>query len=217
MYSALRFLTFGLLFLMSQLSQAQIIYVTPAGAGNQSGSSWANALPGTSLQSRLATATSGTFLVGAGEYTPAAVSDPTKSFFIPSGVQVYGGYVAGTTNRITTPSGTTFSGDIGSPGLVSDNSYHVVMFRNASANTRLEGVVITGGFAEAAAPNGQGGGIYNDGSGSGNQSNPNLANVLLHANTSTNGVVFGNNGANTFYTPSGSTLTVRVTPCWKRV
>ncbi|MBC7570552.1 MAG: hypothetical protein H7319_12555 [Spirosoma sp.] len=37
-----------------------IVYVTQSGTGNQSGSSWGNALPGVQLRDRLASASPGT-------------------------------------------------------------------------------------------------------------------------------------------------------------
>lgn len=100
-----------LLVLTTLVVQAQTIYVTPAGGGDQSGSSWSNALSGTALQGQLAAAPAGSiFRLAGGVYKPTATTDRTVSFSIPSGVQVYGGYVAGTDTRVTNRSSTTLSG-----------------------------------------------------------------------------------------------------------
>ncbi|MBD2702627.1 immunoglobulin domain-containing protein [Spirosoma sp. BT702] len=186
MQLTLRFLTICLL-LMSRSVLAQTVYVTPTGAGNQSGTSWSNALSGTALQGALASAPSGTtFLIGTGMYKPTTGTDRSVSFSIPSGVHVYGGYAGSgseSNTRTAFPSSTTFSGDIGTMGNSSDNTYNVVRFRNATADTRLDGLVITGGNANEGSRL-FGGGIYNDGDGSGNSSKPTLVNLSLISNSS---------------------------------
>ncbi|MBD2705246.1 beta-propeller fold lactonase family protein [Spirosoma sp. BT702] len=168
------------------LAANSVVYVTPSGGGQFNGSSWANALPGIGLQAVLANATSSTFLVGAGLYNPTTGTDQAVSFVIPSGVQVYGGYVGSGLSpdvRTSFPSSTTFSGDIGTLNDNSDNSNNVVTFRNVSDQTRLDGMVITGGNANGL-PNPRGGGIYNNGQDS--PSNPTLVNLSFVSNTAIN-------------------------------
>lgn len=141
--------TFFVLIVHCVLSQP-ILRVTPSGAGTRSGDSWTNALAGTDLPGHVATATAGTqFWVAAGTYKPTTTTDRGFRFNIASGVQVYGGFVgseADLESRILTqPSSTTLSGDIGVVDDNSDNSYQVVVFRNASADTRLDGVTVSNG------------------------------------------------------------------------
>lgn len=81
----------------------------------------------------------------------------SQSFFpYPSGVQVYKDYQgSGTTpdQRMDVanpdlPSSTTLSGDIDQDNqLDEDNTDYVVVFTHAHEQTRLDGVVITGGYA----------------------------------------------------------------------
>jgi predicted outer membrane repeat protein len=193
-------------------------YVTPAGNGTKDGSSWANALPGDEFPQALATACSGTtFLVGAGLYKPTTSTiDRTATFRIPSGVEVYGGYtvVGGVaTGRVIststgTPSSTTFSGDIdGNNTLDGTNSYNVVSLSNVSASTRLDGLVITGGYADgSSAPYNRGGGVYNVASGLGNSSNPTLTNCLFEAN-------FGRGGGLYSLANEGTTASPTISNC----
>ncbi|RRA99986.1 putative Ig domain-containing protein [Larkinella rosea] len=152
------------LFFVVWSASAQVSYVTPTGGTTtQDGTSWATAYAGTSLQTLLATSPTGTtVLVGQGTYKPTATTDRTQSFTIASGVQVYGGYDPGTGNRTTNPSSTTLSGDIDNNNTLDNgNSYHVVRFYSASSQTRLDGVVITGGRANGTDSDNWGGGILN--------------------------------------------------------
>ncbi|MGM9510463.1 putative Ig domain-containing protein [Larkinella sp. GY13] len=190
------FITCTLLLLSVLTASAQIKYVTPTGNGTQDGDSWTNAYPASQLQAVLSQSpASTTVLVGAGLYKPTATTDRTQSFSIASGVQVYGGYTAGTDVRTTNPSSTTLSGDIDNNSTLDDgNSYHVVQFKNASAQTRLDGITLTGGYANNLDGNRSGGGIVNDGSGTGNQSNPTLNQCTFIQNFAYDGGAMYNNG-----------------------
>lgn len=174
------------------------VHVTPAGNGAKDGSNWANALAGDRLPAALATACSGTtFLVGAGLYKPTtSTTDRTASFSIASGVEVYGGYTISGDAAIGrviststgTPGSTTLSGDIDGNNILDDaNSLHVVSFSNVSDATRLDGVVITGGYAKTRPADNRGGGINNKASGSGNSSNPTIINCMVDGNSSEGG------------------------------
>ncbi|WP_461093309.1 choice-of-anchor Q domain-containing protein [Spirosoma gilvum] len=203
-------LFWGVFLTISAFSQS-IVYVTPAGAGTKSGTSWANALSGVQLPNRVVSADSGTqFWIAAGTYKPTTTTDRTASFSIASGISVYGGF-AGTETSLeqrkadfsliglfddsSHPAVTTFSGDIGQPGYDSENSIHVVQFTNADATTRLDGVYIMSGFANIdSAFNNVGGGIYNNAS-LGQTSNPTIANCTIRFNNSSlNGGGIYNNG-----------------------
>lgn len=177
-----------------------VIYVSQAGAGLQNGSSWANAYPGPLLQTAITAAAScsAQVWVAAGLYKPTSTTTRTASFSIASGVQVYGGFVGTETALSQRPAGqpiTTLSGEIGNTATTADNSYHVVRFFRAGAQTRLDGFMITGGNAnDPAYPDNCGGGIYNNGTGTGNSSNPTLVNCLFLSNAARSGGGIYNDG-----------------------
>ena len=124
--------------LISAISSAQIVYITPGGSGTMDGSSWANALPGnnpgtggyTRLSDTLRHSVSGTqFWVAEGTYLPCVDNDRTKSFEILQNVSVYGGFAGNETNitaRDWKTHQTIFSGNIGYDSLKTDNCHHVV-------------------------------------------------------------------------------------------
>lgn len=121
---------------------AAVIYVDHAATGAGDGTSWSDAY--VSLQDALANASFGDEIwVTSGKHKPtyqADTSDPTNTtadardatFWIPRGVQLYGGF-AGTETSISQRSAsfthTILSGDIGTAGDDSDNSYRVVYYR----------------------------------------------------------------------------------------
>lgn len=173
-----------------------IVYVTSVGTnGNGSGSSWANAVRPDQLRTRLSSAAPGTqFWIAKGEYKTSINNNNNRndSYVIPSGVQVYGGFQGYETSlaerELTQPSSTTFSGDVGTIGVADDNAFHVVTFVNASSSTRIDGVVVKNGYGS------EGGGIYNNGSGAGNRSDPVIANCYITGNTAVRGGGIMNNG-----------------------
>jgi hypothetical protein len=153
---------------------ALIRYVKPAAAGTGDGSSWANA--SADLQAMInASAAGDTVWVAAGTYKPAQdpsgnsnPADPRdKSFYLKSGVKVFGGF-AGTESALgqrdigANPS--ILSGDFNGDDVVSgsgaslsfsnngENAYHVVVSISDDNSTLLDGFTITGGNA-----NGEGG------------------------------------------------------------
>ena len=153
---------FLLVFLLSFVvaSASAQVFVTPAGAGAMNGSSWSNAYSASQLRGALRSATSGNqFWIAAGTYYPGTVKD--TSFYINSGVKVYGGF-AGTETLLSarnwTLHETIFSGDIGVPGDSTDNTVHVVVFdlNKVDSSTLLDGVTVTRGNG---TPD-YGGGIY---------------------------------------------------------
>ncbi len=139
---------FGIFLSLSAFTQP-IIYVTPSGAGNTSGSSWTNALPSTQLPNRVVTASAGTqFWVAAGTYRPTTTTDRTASFSIASGVSVYGGFSGTETTlkqRVNGVYETILSGDIGIEGYASDNSQHVIVLKNVSQTFTFDGLTIRDG------------------------------------------------------------------------
>lgn len=136
-----------------------IVYVDSSAATGGDGSSWATAL--TELADALKTAKYDTAIheihVATGTYKPLYTADSLfcnsndnrkKSFVIPDGVWVMGGYSNG---AITYTGGypqnpSILSGDIGIANNDNDNAYHVVIAAGTnSSNTRLYNFIIEKG------------------------------------------------------------------------
>ncbi len=157
-----------------------LIYVKADASGANNGTTWANAF--TSLQSGLAASAPGDEIwVAAGTYRPTATADRTISFALKNGVGVYGGF-AGTetmrSQRSPVTNVTILSGDIGTVGVTTDNSYHVVSSDSTvTATGILDGVTVTGGRADGGAdPTDRGGGAYVD------QGSPTFVRVIFSGN-----------------------------------
>jgi len=180
--------------------QAQNVYVNQNATGTNDGTSWTDAY--TSLQSALATATSGDKIyVATGTYKPSNQFDfdggganvREVTFQIPDGVEVYGGFIGNESPintavldaRNFTANPTILSGDIGTPDDMTDNAYHVVYTKNVSSNTIVDRLTFTSGNAAGSFPNNVGGGWYNRGS-VGNSSNPTLRNIIFSSNCANN-------------------------------
>ncbi|WP_338765669.1 choice-of-anchor D domain-containing protein [Bernardetia sp. ABR2-2B] len=212
--SMLFFILFGSIF----QTEAQI-FVNANAIGANNGTSWTNAY--TDLQSALTTATTGTKIyIAKGTYKPTQQYNFTTgntttsnirnvSFKIPEGVEVYGGFLGTETGTITqaildarnfTTNTTILSGDI---GTISSpvNAYHVVYTKNVSAATLVDGVFITKGDASTSSSLNNGGGWYNDGSGTGNSSNPTLKNIIFFQNSAFRGGALNNSGSSGISSP----------------
>ncbi|MVM42015.1 hypothetical protein GO730_37415 [Spirosoma sp. HMF3257] len=187
----LLFLLLSLAGLGSQLPlQAQTIrYVKPTATGTGSGESWPNA--SSDLQAMIDASGSGQQVwVAAGTYKPTSTTARTISFSMKDGVAIYGGF-EGTETQLSqrpsvnpvsgNPSSSTLSGDIGTLGDASDNSYHVISNLTGLTTTAvLDGFVITGGNANGG-DNNEGGGAYN------RLCSPSFRNCLLQGNSATRG------------------------------
>ena len=179
------------------------VYVKQGGAGNQDGSSWANAFA--HLQDPLKTVNDCHIWVAQGIYYPDEglnqINDAQQTtFWLRDGVAVYGGFV-GTENSLSERDWennvTVLSGDIeqndtpammdpnsvlqDTNGIVGANAYHVVKSGGTDDTAVLDGFFITAGYAndiEEQCTTGPscGGGLLNV-SGS-----PTLANLAFHAN-----------------------------------
>ncbi len=150
-------------------------YVTISGAGNQDGTSWANAYPANSIQSAIddmATAGGGQVWIASGTYYPTVPFDNDytdvrkKSLNLKTDVEVYGGFSGNETSpgqRTDYGEGglneTIISGDLGSAGINADNSYYVVYVESGVNNARLDGLTVQDGNANAGSYN-DGGGVY---------------------------------------------------------
>jgi len=178
------------------------IYVDRDANGNRDGTSWTDAY--TDLQDGLTVAPLCTPIeiwVASGVYTPGLSQSDT--FTLTSGIALYGGFVATETlrsQRNYTDNLTILSGDISgddtidSNGVVTStdnisgsNSYHVVWADGVNGDpitetTVLDGFTITAGQANGSGDNGNGGGFYCDGQGSGNECSPGLSNITFSGN-----------------------------------
>ncbi len=140
-----------------------IFYVDQDASGLQEGTSWTNAY--TDLQDALVVVTANDEIwVANGTYKPTDDFNRDISFFIPSGVEIYGGFVGGETHLeqrdwINNP--TILSGNIGSENIRTDNTYHVVSVSDSIDTTILDGLTISDGNADGTDSSGRddGGGI----------------------------------------------------------
>ncbi|GAB4548399.1 MAG: hypothetical protein Tsb0014_43140 [Pleurocapsa sp.] len=158
-----------------------ILYVDGSASGSNNGSSWGNAY--TRLQDALDDAESGDEIwVAKGTYRPTTTTDKSVSFVLPDGVKMYGGFAGTETNKSQKDSAknvTILSGDIGTIGNISDNSYTVVDISGTSSNAVVEGFTITGGNNDQSY--GYGGGIYSE------EGNATLANLIITKNNAVYG------------------------------
>lgn len=131
------------------------IYVNAAAASGGDGHSWATALNDLQEGIGLAVRSRGVVTevwVAEGLYRPDRGSnDRSRAFRIANGVSVFGGFVGTETllserNVFLHPA--TMSGDIGTPGDDSDNSYHVVYASDRDSTAVLDGFIIEDGHAD---------------------------------------------------------------------
>lgn len=169
--------------LFSQPPAGSRKYVTVNGAGLKDGSSWVNAYEGSRIQTAIGALSSGEIWIAKGTYYATADGDPTISLQMKNGVRIYGGF-AGTETSLSQRNWSTnvtiFSGDIGTAGDNIDNSYHVIANTDLDNTALLDGVTISGGYADVT-----GGGIFNT------SSSPIISNCII-TNNSTSA---GGNGA----------------------
>lgn len=138
---------------------AQTLYVDQAATGLANGSDWDNAY--TDLSTAL-TAAAGIpggceIWVAEGTYLPTSKAgngalERDKAFVLTPNTRIYGGFspaenVTAMADRDWLAYPTTLSGDIGTPGDNTDNSYHVVIAAGATGTALLDGFIITGGNA----------------------------------------------------------------------
>ncbi len=173
-------LIFGV-FVFAPPAATKIIYVDDDILGGN-GTSWVMAFK--DLQDALWYAYSGDEIrVAEGIYYPdqgAGVTpdDPASAFELITGVAIYGGYAgSGEPNpdeRDIALYQTILSGDIGTEGDTSDNSYHVVTGDGCDTSALLDGFTIIAGNAAGFY---SGGGMYN------NFGSPMVANCIFKGNS----------------------------------
>ena len=177
---------------LSVQASGNVFRVKPAGMDSGAcGDTWENAC---SLQHALGLAGTGDEIwVAEGTYKPTTGTDRTISFVLKDSVAIFGGF-AGTeldrSQRDPAVNVTILSGDIGSVGAISDNSYHVIRADQSGASTLLDGVTISGGNANGTNPYDRGGGAYS------NSSSASLVNITLSNNFASflGGGMFTSNG-----------------------
>lgn len=179
---------------------AVIRYVTPSGAGSQNGSSWANAYPGTSVQNAISASNPGDEVwIAAGTYVPTTSTVREISFNMKNGVAVYGSF-SGTETLLSQrnlSNGLTsiLSAEIGAPGIA-DNSYHVISNAGLTNTAVIDGFIIRDANDNRTPDlnEGLGGGIYNNGSGTGVTCSPTIRNCVITNNQAVFGAGIFNNG-----------------------
>lgn len=186
--------------------QPSRLYVNAQATGGATGFSWGNAF--TDLQSALnypnPDGTLTEIWVAAGTYKPTTTTGPdsrTVSFAMKNNMAIYGGFSGNETNlsqRNLTTNLTILSGDIGTVGDMTDNSYHVINNLPGLTSTAiLDGFTIQLGNANGPdASQNQGGGVFNNGSGTGKVCSPTLRNCVVQNNQATVGGGMFNDGSN---------------------
>ncbi len=134
---------------------ANNIYVNQANSSPmQDGTTWAKAY--SSLSAALAGASAGADIwVAQGTYKPTTTTSRMISFDIPSGVEVYGGFIGNEgvlAARKIKQYETILSGDIGAVGTYTDDSYHVVKIVDSNNQTLLDGFTVQFGYAANQPP-----------------------------------------------------------------
>jgi predicted outer membrane repeat protein len=138
-------------------------------AGPWNGTTWTTAYRTVQEGWDAAAAGQGEVWVAAGTYTPGSNGARTNTFHPRSLVTLYGGFAGGETNRSQRDPAanlTVLSGDVGLPGIATDNCYHVIQHGDAGlTGVRLDGFTVRDGRADGHQLDGKGGGFYCDNGG----------------------------------------------------
>jgi len=162
-----------------------VLYVRADAPGGGTGTSWATAIQ--DLHDALCTAAGSNgavqqIWVKEGTYRPdRGTGDRKATFRLQDGLAVYGGFAGNETSldqRDPVAHVTVLSGDIGTPGVTSDNSHHVVTATLNDPTAVLDGFTVRDGNADGASPDDQGGGVLIDSGGS-----PTLVNCVIRSNS----------------------------------
>ncbi len=139
-----------------------VLYVDAGAGGLENGLRWADAF--TDLRDALSYARPGEEVwVAAGAYTPdPGGGDRDATFLLPLGVELYGGFAGGETQRAQrdpAANPTVLSGVLAGGA----RSYNVVTADGVDAATVLDGFTVTGGLSDGSGLNLAGAGILVDG------------------------------------------------------
>lgn len=173
-----------------------IVYVNAGStAGSPDGKSWSTAYPSLQDGIDLASLYGAEVWVVKGTYKPTTGTDREVSFEVKSGVSLYGGFAGTETSRSQrnyTSNETILSGEIGTSGDSTDNSYHVII---GADNASLDGFTITAGYANGEKWNRLGGGMYNGGDSYENPISPVVSNCTFSGNYAESGGAIYNHSA----------------------
>ncbi|HUH75653.1 MAG TPA: right-handed parallel beta-helix repeat-containing protein, partial [Chitinophagales bacterium] len=147
---------------IGNLSAQSIIYVDSSKTSSGVGTSWSTAYK--TLKEATITANNNTSIkeirIAKGTYFPTTNTNRDSTFLISRGdIRIYGGYPSGggTRNYATNP--TILSGDIGTFGTQTDNSYHVMVIAGLAASA--DSVVVDGISVQWGRASGSGSFTYN--------------------------------------------------------
>lgn len=153
-----KFLTSITLMLLCLKAHTAIIYVNANATGSNNGTSWTNAY--TDLQAALSVAfVNDDIWVATGTYKPTSTTSRSISFVMRNGVDMYGGFNGTETaveQRNITANPTTLSGDIGSLGDNTDNTYRVVKVENFTTAFTFDGFRVVSGYNANSSSDGAG-------------------------------------------------------------
>ncbi|MCB9347145.1 MAG: hypothetical protein H6573_06460 [Lewinellaceae bacterium] len=185
-------------------SSCTILYVNDDASGNNDGSSWTDAF--NDLQNALNQARNNPSInqiwVAEGTYKPTSTSDRTVSFSMVNGVGLYGGFpgLPGQEGdfsvRDWAANETVLSGDIGTVGVNTDNSYRVINNHGGGLDNTaiLNGFIIQDAYNPNLGNGSQGGGIRNT------DASPLFLNCIIRNNfsNSNGGGLYTSNASPTF-------------------
>ncbi len=174
--------------------QAQVCHVSTSGTSQATGANWQQTKD---LDSALDNpATCPEIWVKSGTYYPTNSDSRSISFTVGRRVEVYGGFYGTETSRIQRDylnNKAILSGDIGIPGIRTDNSYNVIHIAGSPGtiidqDTIIDGFIIRDGYADGTlALNANGGGLNCESSGTNAQCSPVLRNLEFKDNQAKNG------------------------------
>lgn len=166
-----------------------VIHVDASATMEGDGSSWSNSV--SDLQKGLKLGRKGAEVwISAGTYKTARDNDRVKAFVLYDGARVFGGFGGTESNRDERnleANRTVLSGDIGLPGFPNDNSFHVLVVSGDNASTLVDGVIVTGGYANGHDPLIQGSFVQDFGGGIVLRGSPILRNVSFVENYAASG------------------------------
>lgn len=175
------------LLFFTRLSAQSILFVNHAATGQQTGTSWSNAL--TNLQDALTLAQYGDQIwIAQGTYYPTTTTDRAISFQLKNGVSLYGGFDGSETSldeRNPTVNLTRLSGNIGDTSTNTDNTIHVAIGIGLDEQTVIDGLIFSDGYSVGAfgsASDPDGAGFYLVGSSELNNSTPVISNCIFENN-----------------------------------
>ena len=189
------------LWLAASMQAQTIYYVTTTGAGNQNGSSWANA--SSNLQATINAAVANSQIwVKAGTYKPTTGTDRSISFTMKNNVAIYGGFngtESALAQRNYSTNVTILSGDLNGDDVINGTASNLTVSNKAedswnvinnsftsgaplTSSAVLDGFTITGGNSSNFTGSGtSGGGMYNL------YASPTLRNIIFRGNSAENG------------------------------